>query len=197
MAILGVDDFKSKISGGGARANLFKATINFPAYAGGDAEFTSFMVKAAGLPSSNLGLIEIPFRGRVLKIAGDRTFEPWTITIMNDKNFVLRNAFESWAQGVQEYTQNVTTAGSDVGSYFKDMRVIQYDRFGDLKDSADAEEIQRMQRSSLLLLLGDFHAVFFSIAQNRISHAGNGEEHARRRNDPLMGPDSTEDLKAP
>ena len=75
MAILGVDDFKSKLVGGGARANLFKATINFPAYAEGNVELTSFMVKAAALPASTLGTINVPFRGRQVLIAGHRTFE--------------------------------------------------------------------------------------------------------------------------
>ena len=72
MAILGVDDFKAKLKGGGARPNLFKATINFPAYAQGDVEITSFMCKAAQLPSSIMAVVEVPFRGRQLKIAGDR-----------------------------------------------------------------------------------------------------------------------------
>ena len=82
MAILGVDDFKSKLKGGGARANLFKATITYPGYAGGDVELTSFLCEAAQLPGSTLGMIEVPFRGRRLKIAGDRTFESWTVTII-------------------------------------------------------------------------------------------------------------------
>lgn len=138
----GIQSFKSRVSGDFSRPNLFKCVIDFPTVvAGGQeaAKLGEFTVRAANLPATQLGIVEVPYRGRVLKIAGDRTFEPWTITIMNDKNFVLRNAFESWAQGVQEYTQNVTTVGTDVNSYFKDMRVIQYDRFGDLKDSADAE----------------------------------------------------------
>lgn len=88
MAILGVDDFKAKLKGGGARPNLFKATINFPAYAQGDVEITSFMCKAAQLPSSVMGIIEVPFRGRQLKIAGDRTFETWSPTILNDTDSI-------------------------------------------------------------------------------------------------------------
>ena len=64
MAILGVDDFKSKLTGGGARPNLFKVTCNFPTYVGGDVEKASFMCKAAQLPASVLGLVEVPFRGR-------------------------------------------------------------------------------------------------------------------------------------
>lgn len=138
----GIQSFKSRVAGDFSRPNLFKCVVDFPTGTVGKDEASKlgeFTVRAANLPATQLGIVEVPYRGRVLKIAGDRTFEPWTITIMNDKNFVLRNAFESWAQGVQEYTQNVTTVGTDVNSYFKDMRVIQYDRFGDLKDSADAE----------------------------------------------------------
>ena len=70
MAILGVDDFKAKLRGGGARPNLFKATINFPAYAGGDVETTSFLCEAAQLPGSTITPIVVPFRGRQLKMAG-------------------------------------------------------------------------------------------------------------------------------
>ena len=74
MAILGVDDFKSKLTGGGARANLFKVTLNFPGYAGGDVELTSFLCRTAQLPASTTGVIEVPFRGRILKMAGDQNF---------------------------------------------------------------------------------------------------------------------------
>ena len=136
----GIQSFKSRVSGDFSRPNLFKCVIDFPSVVEGGQEASKlgeFTVRAANLPATQLGIVEVPYRGRVLKIAGDRTFEPWTITIMNDKNFVLRYAFEQWAQSIQEYTQNVTTAGSDVGSYFKDMKVIQYDRFGTLKDKTD------------------------------------------------------------
>ena len=92
MAILGVDDFKAKLKGGGARSNLFKATINFPAYAGGDVELTSFLCEAAQLPGSTMGIIEMPFRGRILKMAGDRTFDTWSPTIINDTDFAIRNS---------------------------------------------------------------------------------------------------------
>ena len=81
MAVLGVDDFKAKLRGGGARANLFKATINFPGYANGDVELTSFLCEAAQLPASTIGTIVVPFRGRQLKMAGDRVFDVWTPTI--------------------------------------------------------------------------------------------------------------------
>jgi len=100
---LRVDDLKAKLSGGGARPNLFKATINFPGYAGGNSELTSFLCKAAQLPSSVIGQIDVPFRGRQLKVAGDRTFENWTITVINEDGFQVRNSFERWANGINEH----------------------------------------------------------------------------------------------
>lgn len=128
MAILGVDDFKSKLTGGGARPNLFKATVNFPGYAGGDVELTSFMCKAAQLPSSTIGTIPLPFRGRILQLAGDRTFEPWTITIVNDTNFKVRNAFERWMNGINSHNNN--TGLTNPVQYQADMVVEQLDKSG-------------------------------------------------------------------
>ena len=106
MAILGVDDFKSKLVGGGARANLFKVTMNFPSYAQGDVELTSFMCKAAQMPSSVISPIPVLFRGRQLQIAGDRTFEPWTVTVINDVGFEVRDAFERWSNGINQHNEN-------------------------------------------------------------------------------------------
>ena len=82
MAILGIDDFKSKLTGGGARPNLFKVTVNFPTAipTAGDAELTSFLCRAAQLPGSTIPPMPVPFRGRVLNMAGDRTFEPVSYT---------------------------------------------------------------------------------------------------------------------
>ena len=100
---LRVDDLKAKLTGGGARPNLFKATINFPNYAGGNGDLTSFLCKAAQLPSSVIGQIDVPFRGRQLKVAGDRTFENWTITLINEDGFEVRNSFERWANGINEH----------------------------------------------------------------------------------------------
>lgn len=128
MAILGVDDFKSKLRGGGARANLFKAIINFPAYAGGDVELTSFLCEAAQLPGSALGTIEVPFRGRRLKIVGDRTFEPWTVTIINDTDFKIRNSMERWMNGMNNHQLN--TGLVNPTSYQADLTVEQIDKNG-------------------------------------------------------------------
>lgn len=101
---MNVDTFKSKLSGGGARANLFQVRVNYPF--GGDSELTSFMVKAAQLPASIIAPIEVPFRGRKIQIAGDRSFEPWTVTVINDTNFQVRNDMERWMHQINQHSTN-------------------------------------------------------------------------------------------
>ena len=128
MAILGVDDFKSKLRGGGARPNLFKATINYPGYAGGDAELTSFLCEAAQLPGSTFGTIVVPFRGRQLKMAGDRTFADWTVTIINDTDFTVRNSMERWMNAINAHSAN--TGLTRPSSYQSDLYVDQLDKDG-------------------------------------------------------------------
>ena len=128
MAILGVDDFKAKLKGGGARSNLFKATINFPTYAGRNVENTSFLCEAAQLPGSTVSPITVPFRGRQLKIAGDRTFDVWTPTIINDTDFDIRNAMERWMNGINAHSAN--TGLTNPVDYEADLLVDQLDRDG-------------------------------------------------------------------
>mgnify|MGYP000852608565 CR=1 FL=1 len=135
MAILGVDDFKSKLTGGGARANMFKVICNFPGYAQGDVELTSFLCKGAQLPSSVIAPITIPFRGRQLQIAGDRTFEPLTLTVINDVEFSVRNAFERWMNGINEHQNN--TGLTDPTAYQADMTVQQLAKDGTVVKSYD------------------------------------------------------------
>ena len=130
MAILGVDDFKAKLRGGGARPNLFKATINFPAYAGGDVETTSFLCEAAQLPGSTITPIVVPFRGRQLKMAGDRTFDAWSPTIINDTDFVIRNSMERWMNGMNAHSAN--TGLTNVVDYEADLLVEQLDKDGSI-----------------------------------------------------------------
>jgi len=101
-------DFKSKMIGGGARSNLFEVTIEYPDLLGlptdsdGPKATGEFLIKAAEIPASNLGNIPVPFRGRVLPIAGDRTFDPWTVTIINDTNFKIRDAMEKWSNFIND-----------------------------------------------------------------------------------------------
>ena len=81
-----ITEFRSRLAGGGARANLFEVEIAFPEELGINltdiSDKVPFLVKAAEIPASNLGNIPVPYRGRVLPVAGDRTFDPWTVTII-------------------------------------------------------------------------------------------------------------------
>ena len=89
----------------------------------------TFLVKAANIPASTVGVIEVPYRGRTLKIAGDRTFEPWTVTVLNDKGFALRSKFEEWSTKIQNLQQNLQTPRT-IGEYQSSALVRQYDRQG-------------------------------------------------------------------
>lgn len=135
MAVLRVDDFKAQLTGGGARANLFRATITFPAFAAGNLELTSFMCSAAQLPGSKIEVVDVPFRGRSIKIAGDRSFDPWTVTIINDVNFRIRNSMERWMGGMGDNKENT---GLQIPSQYKaDMFVEQLDKSGSVVKKYD------------------------------------------------------------
>ena len=128
MAILGVDDMKAKLVGGGARPNLFKVTMSFPSYVTANVELASYMCKATSMPASTIAPIAVPFRGRNLQIAGDRTFDPWSVTIINDTDFNVRNSFEQWMNGINQHKQN--TGLTQPSSYMADMIVEQLDKDG-------------------------------------------------------------------
>ena len=98
-----ITDFRSKLTGGGARSNLFEVSIpDFPTANNIQERDIEFLVKAAEIPAANLGNIPVPFRGRVLPVAGDRTFDPWTVTIINDTNFTIRDAMEKWSNSIND-----------------------------------------------------------------------------------------------
>ena len=126
-----ISDFKSRLSGGGARPNLFEVEVAFPdavAIENDVLQKARFLVKAAALPASTIAPIDVPFRGRILKIAGDRTFETWTITVINDTDFSLRSAFEKWMNTINKMSD--ATGVVDPEAYQKDATVKQLDRDG-------------------------------------------------------------------
>ena len=126
-----ITGFKSKLAGGGARPNLFEVELAFPDALNIDndvKEKSRFLVKAATLPASNIAPIDINFRGRILKVAGDRTFDTWTITVMNDVDFAIRNAFELWMNQINKLSDNTGT--TNPAEYQPDAFVHQLDRDG-------------------------------------------------------------------
>ena len=125
-----IQEFRSRMTGGGARSNLFEVEISFPDGLGINESLVSdkvpFLVKAAEIPASNLGNIPVPYRGRVLPIAGDRTFDPWTVTIINDTNFRLRDVMERWSDGINDIQ---TAQGTiDPETYQQTAKVLQLSR---------------------------------------------------------------------
>ena len=135
---LRIDDFKGQLPGGGARPNLFRVEGGFPSPVsgllaevggaaagaqgrvsggavgnalggGGPQNKVRFLCKGASLPGMTIEPIEVPFRGRVLKVPGDRTFEPWELTIINDTDFALRDAFEKWNHLINSMEGNTGT----------------------------------------------------------------------------------------
>ena len=126
-----ITDFKSKMAGGGARPNLFEVELVFPdpiAIENYVKEKSRFLVKAALLPASNITPIEVNFRGRILKIAGDRTFDTWTVTVINDVDFSIRSAMEKWMDFINSMED--ATGAQDPALYQPDAYVHQLDRDG-------------------------------------------------------------------
>jgi len=128
-----ITDFKSKLSGGGTRSNLFEVELAFPAAINVDGNVLDkarFLVKAAALPASNVTPLEVAFRGRTLKLSGDRTFETWTITVINDTDFAIRSAFEKWSNYMNRLSDNTGT--TDPALYQADAFVYQLNRDGSI-----------------------------------------------------------------
>ena len=130
MPLRTISQFKTALGGGGVRPNLFEVRLdasNLTEFMGGvPADNLAFMCKAAALPAQNVASIDVPFRGRTFKVAGDRTIDNWTITVINDENFAVRNAMERWSQSIID---NATNQGQvDPNNYMSQADVFQYSR---------------------------------------------------------------------
>ena len=122
-----IDTFKSKLVGGGARPNLFEVELTtLPAGIAWPADNFRYMCKAAQLPASVIANIDIPFRGRIFKVAGDRTIEPWSITIINDEDFRIRKAMEEWVDFIAKLENNL--GATDPSAYMVNAKVFQLGR---------------------------------------------------------------------
>ena len=123
-----ISDFKSKLIGGGARPNLFEVELTTlpDGVTGWDADSFQFLCKAAALPAQTIASIDVPFRGRIFKVAGDRTIDTWSVTVINDEDFVLRNAFENLTQQIADLTTNL--GATDPSAYMTNAKVFQLGR---------------------------------------------------------------------
>lgn len=114
---------------GGAQGQQNNRETSAGSSAGGGESLATLLVKAANIPASTVGVVEVPYRGRTLKIAGDRTFEPWTVTILNDADFAIRAKLEAWSTRIQALQQNKQEYDSPA-DYQTNAIVRQYDRQG-------------------------------------------------------------------
>ena len=132
-----ISNFKAALIGGGARPNLFEVEMTtLPAGISWDADSFRYMCKAATLPASNIANIDVPFRGRIFKVAGDRTIDPWTVTIINDEEFKLRNAFEQWADLIARLDNNMGVTNPE--DYMSNAKVYQLCRGASVSSSTNA-----------------------------------------------------------
>lgn len=135
-----VQEFRAQLFDDGARPNLFQVSLTFPSFSvgtgssSGASQRLTFMARAANLPGSSINAIPVNYFGRELKFAGNRTFQDWTITIINDEDFTVRNAFEKWMSGINSHAGNLRDISfiQGDGGYQQDGRVIQYGKTGDV-----------------------------------------------------------------
>ena len=122
-----ISQFKSQLIGGGARPNLFEVELTtLPAGIAWPADNFRYMCKAAQLPASVIANIDIPFRGRIFKVAGDRTIAPWSITVINDEDFRIRKAMEEWVDFIAKLENNL--GATDPNAYMVNAKVFQLGR---------------------------------------------------------------------
>lgn len=132
-----ISQFKSALSGGGARPNLFEVELTtFPAGISWDADKFKYLCKAAALPASNISPIDVPFRGRIFKVAGDRTIDTWTVTIINDEDFRLRRAFEAWTELIAKLDNNL--GATQPAAYMSNATVYQLGRGAQINSTTNA-----------------------------------------------------------
>jgi hypothetical protein len=125
-----IQEIRSQLVLGGARNSLFQVQIANPANGAGDVK-VPFMVKAAQIPASTLGMIEVPYFGRKIKIAGDRTFAEWTVTVINDEDFLIRNAMEQWMHSINSHAGNIREFGSASPLLYKsNAQITQFSKTG-------------------------------------------------------------------
>lgn len=127
-----INDMRGQLTSGGARPSLFQVQITNPI--NGIADFkVPFMVKASSLPASNLGTIEVPYFGRKIKVAGDRTFEEWSVTVINDEDFLIRNSMEQWMNSINSHIGNLRETGtSSPAAYKAQAQITQFGKSGQI-----------------------------------------------------------------
>jgi hypothetical protein len=129
-----VNTFRTRgLTLGGARPTLFEVILKVPAFVAANAEAEQkfrFTCRGASLPAATVAAIDVPYFGRTIKVAGDRTFTDWTVTVMNDEDFLVRSMFEKWSNAINKLQANVRKSYANDGDYKCTMNVVQYSKDG-------------------------------------------------------------------
>lgn len=141
-----INDIRSQLTYGGARQNLFEVNIQNAGNSSADFK-VPFMVEAAELPASTISTVTVPYFGRQLKLAGDRTFAPWTVTIINDEDFLIRNAMEEWSNKINRLQRNI----KEINKYKSQAQVKQYGKDGKILRVYEFDGIWPTEISSIQL----------------------------------------------
>ena len=152
-----INEIRANLAQGGARPNLFQVTITNPVNPIGDLKLP-FLCQAAQLPATTITPINIPYFGRQIKIAGNRTFDPWTVNIMNDEDFLVKNAMESWVNAINSLQGNINTLGASPTLYKSQATVHSIQ-----KQVNQLEHISLMASSQQLLAQLDFHGTTITL----------------------------------
>lgn len=124
-----INEIRAQLTFGGARSSLFQVVISNPVFPAADIK-TPFLCEAAQIPASNIAPIPVAYFGRFINVPGDRTFDPWTVTIINDEDFAIRNALETWHNAINALERNFATRGSAPANYKSQATVTQFGKDG-------------------------------------------------------------------
>jgi hypothetical protein len=127
-----INEIRGALTYSGARNTLFSLQVTSPAYLNGSASDNKliFTARAARIPESKVGSIQVPYFGRKVKYAGDRTFDPWTITVINDEDFQVRDNMEAWLSSINSHTGNLLSGSATQAQYKSNATVTQYAKDG-------------------------------------------------------------------
>ena len=128
-----INELRARLTGGGARPNLFQVVLPFPAYAGdagAAASKFSFTCKASQLPGSDINPVEVPYFGRTIKLAGSRVFQEWTTTVIQDEDFTVYDSINSWMNAINTHSGNLRETGTAPADYQATADILHYGKDG-------------------------------------------------------------------
>ncbi len=172
-----INQIKAALKDGGARQNLFSVQFRNPANQKGDLT-APFLIQATSIPSVDIGTIQVPFFGRFIKLAGDRQYPEWQVSVLNDENFLIRDALEEWSNRINGFTTNVRTLSgykseATVTQYSKDGRILrQYEFHGIFPTNIGAIGLNWAETDQIEMFDVTFAYDYWTVAAGVTGNAG-------------------------